>query len=116
MLDETTFNHPGLNAMETVVFWFSDPKRILFHLVSRIARALVVPILHLVLAIIVKRLFGLNKPGAATDYTQIQLLRRFINGSLLSRHKLATAFAILGNHYEIVSVCFLFLFHSYNIR
>ena len=105
MLDEVNFKVHGLNGVEMIVVWFSDPQRVFFHLVSRVMRAVVVPVLHLILGIVVKRIFGLTKVTTVKD-SQLYLLRRYINNILLSRDRLKTAFSILGNHYEIVSVCF----------
>ncbi|KAL0576753.1 hypothetical protein V5O48_005243, partial [Marasmius crinis-equi] len=79
------------------------PERVTYHIVARIVRATVTPILHVCLSITVKRLFGLNKECGAEDASQIALLRRFINSRLLSKRKLKDAFAIVGTHYEVVS-------------
>jgi hypothetical protein len=105
MFNEVDFKVHGFNGVETIVIWFSDRRRVFFHLVSRVMRAVVIPVLHLILGIAVKRIFGLAKVTTAKD-SQLYLLRRYINNILLSRDRLKTAFSILGNHYEIVSVHF----------
>ncbi|KAJ7871687.1 hypothetical protein B0H14DRAFT_3568792 [Mycena olivaceomarginata] len=56
--------------------------------------------------ILVKRLFGLNKGCATADTLQLSLLRRYINGHLLSKTALKAAFSILSTHYEVVSVAY----------
>ncbi|THU98088.1 acetyl-CoA synthetase-like protein [Dendrothele bispora CBS 962.96] len=106
MFDRTQLVHPGVPPMVSIIFWFSDPVRVLFHIVSRMVRNSVVPLIQLVLGIIVKRLLGLNTPCTASETTQLALLRRFINGNLLSQPKLKKAFGILGNHYEVVSIAY----------
>lgn len=105
MVTEAHISHAGLNNLEAIVYWFSDPRRVLFHGVSRIARALFTPLIQLALGILVKRIFGLNEeiPNTA-PMSQLVLLRRYINGSLLSKAAMRKAFSILGTHYEVVSV------------
>ncbi|KAJ7582266.1 AMP-dependent synthetase and ligase [Mycena floridula] len=106
MTDFTVISHVGLNSMEAVIYWFAAPERVAFHAMSRIVRTILTPLLHLVFSILVKRLIGLNKPCSAEGYTQKHLLRRYISTTLLSRQQLATAFGILGTHYEVVSVVY----------
>ncbi|KAJ6485740.1 acetyl-CoA synthetase-like protein [Mycena sanguinolenta] len=106
MADQVIIVTPQLNALEAVVSWFSTPQRVAYHALARIVRAVLTPILRLALAIIVKRIFGLNKECVATDASQLSVLRRYINGHLLSKAALKSAFSILGTHYEAVSVVF----------
>lgn len=106
MLHQTEFIPPGGNALIHVIYWFALPERVLYHAISRVARAVLVPILHMLLAVIVKRIFGLNKPSTAAETSQWALLRRYINGSLLSQENLKRAFSILGTHYEAVSIVY----------
>jgi hypothetical protein len=96
----------NLNALEAVVYWFSSPQRIVYHALSRVVRAVVTPVLQLIFGILVKRLFGLNKECATTEASQWSQLRRYINGHLLSKAALKSAFSILGTHYEVVSVVY----------
>ncbi|KAJ6465986.1 AMP-dependent synthetase and ligase [Mycena vulgaris] len=103
MINKTEIITEHLNALESVVNWFSSPERLLFHGVSRAVRALITPVVQLVLGILVKRIFGLNKASSSSDATQLSLLRRYINSRLLSQAALKSAFSILGNHYEVVS-------------
>ncbi|KAF7370975.1 Peroxisomal-coenzyme a synthetase [Mycena sanguinolenta] len=106
MVDQVILVTDHLNALEAVVYWFSSPKRVAYHALSRIVRAVFTPILRVALGIIVKRMFGLNKECATADASQLSLLRRYINGRLLSKGALKSAFSILGTHYEVVSVVF----------
>ncbi|KAK0214939.1 acetyl-CoA synthetase-like protein [Armillaria fumosa] len=106
MLQETTFVRPRGNALVSVIYWFATSDRVLYHAVSRMVRAVVTPLLHLVLSIIVKRIFGLNRPCRSEDATQLVLLRRYINSVLLSQDHLKNAFSILGTHYEVVSLVY----------
>ncbi|KAJ6486574.1 acetyl-CoA synthetase-like protein [Mycena vulgaris] len=103
MINKTEIITQDLNALESVINWFSSPERVLFHGVSRAVRALITPVVQLVLGILVKRIFGLNKASSSSDATQLSLLRRYINSRLLSQAALMSAFSILGNHYEVVS-------------
>jgi hypothetical protein len=104
MVKTTRLIQPGVPPMVSVILWFSAPKRVAFHILSRITRNTVVPILQLILGLIVKRMFGLNRECTAAEASQLAVLRRFINGTLLSQIKMKNAFSILGSHYEVVSV------------
>ena len=104
MFTEKILQKPGMNNLEAIVWWFASPNRVGLHLLSKVVRATVTPVLHLFLAILVKRMFGLNKECASADATQLSLLRRYINSILLSQAVQKEAFMILGVHYEIVSV------------
>ncbi|KAJ7065262.1 acetyl-CoA synthetase-like protein, partial [Mycena amicta] len=106
MVNEVSILTSQLNALEAVVYWFSSPERVAYHALSRIARAVVTPLLRLALGILVKRLFGLNQEASTADMTQWMHLRRYINSTLLSKPALKSAFSILGTHYEIVSVVY----------
>ncbi|KAG7094328.1 putative NRPS-like protein biosynthetic cluster [Marasmius oreades] len=94
------------NALLSVIYWFAAPQRVLFHIVARVVRKTVIPILQVCLGIAVKRLLGLNKECATKDASQMSLLRRFINSRLLSKKRLKTTFDIVGTHYEVVSVVY----------
>ncbi|KAJ6559861.1 hypothetical protein B0H19DRAFT_1210275 [Mycena capillaripes] len=107
MINETDLIKENLNALESVVDWFATPERVVYHALSRIVRALFTPLLQLVLGILVKRLFGFNKPtNIHSQPSQIALLRRYINSHTLSKSVLKTAFSILGTHYEVVSMAY----------
>ena len=118
MLDRTIVVKDDLNSLEGVIYWFSSPHRIYFHFIARVVRTVLTPLIQLVLGIIVKRTYGLNRPIRGTaSQTQWSMLRRYINSSLLSQRSLKRAFSILGTHYETVSVnkpsampCFSFFF------
>ncbi|KAF8998268.1 acetyl-CoA synthetase-like protein [Cyathus striatus] len=88
MFDETTTGDGGLSSLESVIHWFSSPRRILFHGFTMIIRAICAPLVQLVLGIIVKRAFGLNTEGPAEKMTQLR------------------AFELLGTHYEVVSIVY----------
>ena len=104
MFTERILQKPRMNALEAIIWWFATPERVALHLLSKVVRATVTPILLLFLGILVKRMFGLNKECASADATQLSLLRRYINSFLLSQEVQKQAFRILGYHYEIISV------------
>lgn len=105
MINDTTLIKANLNALESVVEWFSNPERVAWHALSRIVRALFTPLLQVALGILVKRIFGFNTPTSLySQPTQIALLRRYINSHTLSKSALRATFSILGTHYEAVSV------------
>jgi len=104
MIKEVQFSSAGLNALQSVVWWFADPRRIAYHALSRVVRAICQPIIQIVLGIVAKRLLGLNRNCTAENYTQIMLLRRHVANMLLGQDTLHKVFAILGPHYEMTSV------------
>ncbi|KAJ6561109.1 acetyl-CoA synthetase-like protein [Mycena vulgaris] len=106
MVHEVIIPKAQLNALELVVYWFSSPDRVVYHALSRVVRAVLTPIIQLVLGILVKRIFGLNKEGLTADASQWSLLRRYLNSHLLSKAAMKSAFSILGTHYEVVSVVY----------
>ncbi|KAJ7584254.1 hypothetical protein C8J56DRAFT_1095604, partial [Mycena floridula] len=105
VLDQS-LNTQGLGRLRSLIIYFAHPRRVFFHLVARAVRALSAPLVQLILGIIVKRAFGLNKPGSSSKFSQLVLLRRYLNSSLLSQTQLVSAFAILGSHYEVVSMVY----------
>lgn len=109
MIQEVQFDTIGLNALEAVIWWFADPRRVAYHTLSRVVRASMTPICQLILGIALKRLMGLNKECRTKEYTQMMQLRRYINSMILSHELLHDAFSILGAHYEVVSVSFYVL-------
>ncbi|KAJ7263785.1 acetyl-CoA synthetase-like protein [Mycena rebaudengoi] len=106
MINQTEIITDNLNALESVVNWFSSSDRVAFHALSRVVRALITPLIQLALGILVKRLLGLNHACPSSKATQLSLLRRYINSHLLSKSALKNAFSILGTHYEVVSVVY----------
>ncbi|KAF8159331.1 AMP-dependent synthetase and ligase [Crassisporium funariophilum] len=106
MFDQTQIARQGLNDMESVIYWFASPRRVLFHALSRIVRALFRPLIQLALGIVVKRALGTNVDTPSRSVSQMSLLRRYISSTLLSQQALKEAFSILGTHYEVVSVVY----------
>ncbi|KAI0334381.1 acetyl-CoA synthetase-like protein [Cubamyces sp. BRFM 1775] len=92
------------SELERVIVWFASPNRVAWHSLARIVRVLFPPLCQVILAIILKRLMGLNRAGPATETSQWALLRRYINGVLLSQEALKRAFDIVGTHYEMTSI------------
>jgi hypothetical protein len=104
MLNKTYFARHNTKALQTIIFNFAAPRRIGFHMLSVVARAILTPVLQLVFGIAVKRLLGLNTACSAADTTQLTRLRRYVTSVLLSPEACHKAFKTLGSHYEIVSV------------
>lgn len=104
MVSDTQVPHSGLNTLEAVIYWFASPRRILYHALSRVVRALVRPLVRVAVGILIKRAFGLSSENNLISTSQKVLLRRYINGILLSQEALKEVFSILGTHYEVVSV------------
>jgi hypothetical protein len=106
MMNHTHFvTHDG-QALVSIIFNLASPHRIALHLLSVVGRAVLTPLMQLVLGIVVKRVLGLNTACLAASATQRTILRRYINSVLLSQRALNKAFKILGTHYEVVSVSF----------
>ncbi|KAI0828951.1 acetyl-CoA synthetase-like protein [Trametes gibbosa] len=94
------------SEVERVIVWFASPDRVAWHSLARIVRVLFPPLLQVILGIIVKRIMGLNREGPAANASQWALLRRYINGSLLSQDALKRAYDIVGSHYEVTSIIY----------
>ena len=104
MMKYSSVAKKNLNSLESLIFHFASPRRVALHLLSVVARAVLTPLIHLVLGIAIKRLLGLNTACPAENDTQLTHLRRYLNSVLLSQEVLHKAFIILGSHSEIVSV------------
>ena len=104
MMQYTAVVNKNLNSLESLIYHFASPRRVALHLLSVVAKAILTPLIHLVLGVAIKRLLGLNTACPAENDTQLTHLRRYINSVLLSQEALYKAFLILGNHSEIVSV------------
>jgi len=100
MILETVLRVQGLNNLESVIWWFADPERVLWHAVGRVMRAVVQPLLQVFLGIVIKRLMGLNREGPHADASQWSVIRRYINSQTLSQSALRRAFEIVGTHYQ----------------
>ncbi|KAL0579004.1 hypothetical protein V5O48_002999 [Marasmius crinis-equi] len=107
MFELTFVDQEGLDTLPAVVFWFASPKRIALHFLARAVRAVATPVLQVLLGVLVKRALGLNRVlEHDSPVSRLILLRRFVNSRLLSNRKLRDCFAILGTHYEVVSVIY----------
>lgn len=104
MVNSTSIMNPGLNSVESVIAWFADPARISYHSLARVLRIVATPIVQVLFGVIVKRLMGLNIEEPMNTVSQLSLLRRYINQTLLSQYTLKHAFDVLGTHYEATSV------------
>ncbi|KAI8060739.1 hypothetical protein BC940DRAFT_149570 [Gongronella butleri] len=93
-----------------LVLYFAGPSRVGYHLLAVAVKHNVVPILHLMLAIIIKRLFMKRTvPGARTDDNQLTELRYALQRALLDPKELSVVFSMLGSHYELVSIVYRLL-------
>jgi hypothetical protein len=92
------------NAIDSIIHWFASPRRILWLIPLQVVKATIIPLLWLILGIVVKHIFGLNREGLTPEASQKCLLRRYLNLLLLSKQVLQRAFFILGTHFEVVSV------------
>ncbi|CDO73079.1 hypothetical protein BN946_scf185007.g133 [Trametes cinnabarina] len=92
------------SELERVIVWFASPNRVAWHSLVRIIRVIFPPVFQVVFGIILKRIMGLNCEGPAANASQWVLLRRYINGMLLSQDALKRAYDIVGSHYEVTSV------------
>ena len=103
MIQNTVLQVQGLNSLESVIWWFADSERVFWHAVGRVMRAVVQPLLQVVLGIIFKRLMGLNREGLHADSSQWSITRRYINSHTLSQSALRRAFEITGSHYQMTT-------------
>ena len=103
MIQQTVLQVDGLNNLESVIWWFADPERVLWHAVGRVMRAVIQPLLQVFLGIVVKRLMGFNREGLHADSSHWSIIRRHINSQTLSQSALRRAFEIVGAHYQMTT-------------
>ncbi|KAJ7140577.1 acetyl-CoA synthetase-like protein [Mycena crocata] len=107
MTQQSYIFQEDLNALESLVDWFATPERVGYHILGRVVRELITPLLQIALGILVKRVLGLNKETNLNPQpTQMCLVRRYVTSNTLSKSALHTAFSILGTHYEVVSIIY----------
>ena len=103
MIHETVVRGKDLNNLETVIWWFANPERVLWHAVARVMRVVASPLVQLALGIIFKRLMGLQRDDLNANTSQWSIIRRYINSKTLSQTALHRAFDILGAHYQVTT-------------
>ena len=90
--------------------WLCNLERIPYFLGLRLVRALVAPIIYMLLAILVKRLIiGKFKEGPRDTHSQWQLSRHYLAEKLFSREKIQDVTELIGRHYELVSIMYRLL-------
>ncbi|OBZ77802.1 putative peroxisomal-coenzyme A synthetase [Grifola frondosa] len=102
LLTQTIPNN-GLTNLESIIKWFASPSRIAWHTLARVNRELFPCIIQVALGIVVKRIMGFHREGSVEQMSQWTLLKRFINGTILSQDTLKGASDVLGAHYELTS-------------
>ncbi|KAF9254935.1 acetyl-CoA synthetase-like protein [Marasmius fiardii PR-910] len=105
MFDLTFRLSKAESALISVMLWFANPVRVAFHILAKAVAVVVVPVIRLGLGIMVKRVVGLNTECHGNP-SQLFLFRQYLSSKLLSQKKLRDAFAVLGSHYEVVSMVY----------
>ncbi|PKI82503.1 putative NRPS-like protein biosynthetic cluster [Malassezia vespertilionis] len=100
------FNFPNHDSLQGVIAWYAWPRRIGYHFLARVVRKLLMPLVHVFISILIKRLMGFNHAGSMRNASQMALFRRWLNSRLLSQWRLRQAFGVLGTHYEMTSVVY----------
>ena len=104
MVEGVVTHNEGFNPAESVIIWFATPHRIAYHLLARVLRDVLQPLVQVVCGIMVKRAMGLNSAGEASIQSHWLLLQRYITQVLLSQKTLQRVGDVFGTHYEVTSV------------
>lgn len=84
--------------------WLSDVRRIPFYIGIKLARAILTPLVRMLVSIVIKRLIiGRFQPGPRDVTNQWQLSRHFLVSNMFSRYKMQTVCELIGRHYQMVS-------------
>ncbi|KAL2830672.1 hypothetical protein BJY01DRAFT_240319 [Aspergillus pseudoustus] len=98
----------GTDMLRVIVFWFTNPSRIGWHILARIYYAVVGPILWFVAILLIKGLLdltcGRSRPGPASKMSLRQKVRQAALFKMLPGGSLAPLTRLIGKHYELVSI------------
>ncbi|KAL4911733.1 hypothetical protein BDW62DRAFT_217121 [Aspergillus aurantiobrunneus] len=98
----------GNDMLRVIVFWFTTPSRIGWHILARIYYAVVGPIVWFLAILIVKTLLDLTcgraKTGPASKLSMRQKVRQAVLFKVLPGGSLSPLTRLIGKHYELVSV------------
>ena len=100
-------NHEPFDSIPDLMQWLCDPRRIPYYICIRIARAIGAPVVHMLLAVLIKRLIiGKFRPGPRDTTSNWQLVRHQLASKLFTREKMNDFTELIGRHYELVSVLY----------
>lgn len=103
------YNAP-FSTVGELIEWLASPKRILFYVGIRIARAICSPLFYMVAAIIMKWcVIGKFRSGPRDTKSEWQLIRHSLAASLFSRERMQDVADLVGRHYELVSILYRIL-------
>ncbi|KAL3473421.1 hypothetical protein BJX99DRAFT_248963 [Aspergillus californicus] len=98
----------GNDMLRVIVFWFTNPTRIGWHILARIYYAVAGPIVWFVAVLIVKRLLdltcGRSQTGPISKMSTRQKVRQAALFKLIPGGSLSPLTRLIGKHYELVSV------------
>ncbi|KAL3450327.1 hypothetical protein BJX65DRAFT_315869 [Aspergillus insuetus] len=98
----------GNDMLRVIVFWFTNPSRIGWHILARIYYAVAGPIVWFVAILLIKSILditcGRSQPGPVSKMSLRQKVRQAALFKILPGGSLAPLTRLIGKHYELVSV------------
>ncbi|KAL3461223.1 hypothetical protein BJX64DRAFT_300238 [Aspergillus heterothallicus] len=98
----------GTDMLRVIVFWFTNPGRIGWHILARIYYAVAGPIIWFAAILIIKTILdlvcGRSKTGPVSKMSLRQKVRQAALFKLLPGGSLAPLTRLIGKHYELVSI------------
>ncbi|KAL4805105.1 hypothetical protein BDV18DRAFT_152964 [Aspergillus unguis] len=98
----------GYDMLRTIVFWFTNPTRIMWHILARIYYAVAGPIVWFAVVLIIKTVLDLTCGRAQTGPISKMSLRQKVRQAALFKvlpgGSLSPLTRLIGKHYELVSV------------
>ncbi|KAL4904485.1 hypothetical protein BDW74DRAFT_168483 [Aspergillus multicolor] len=98
----------GYDMLRVIVFWFTNPTRIGWHILARIYYAVGGPIVWFIAILMIKTFLDLTcgraKTGPISKMSQRQKIRQAALFKVLPNGSLGPITRLIGKHYELVSV------------
>ncbi|KAI9371943.1 hypothetical protein BJX61DRAFT_553304 [Aspergillus egyptiacus] len=98
----------GKDMLRVIVFWFTQPHRIMWHILARIFYGVGGPIVWFVVVVVLKRILdlvcGRSQPGPASKMSTRQKVRQAALFKIIPGGGLGHLTRLIGKHYELVSV------------
>ncbi|KAL5333336.1 hypothetical protein BJX70DRAFT_381365 [Aspergillus crustosus] len=103
----------GDDMLRVIVYWFTDPARIGWHIQARILYAVLGPFVWFTVVLLLKSILdltcGKSRTGSSYKMTTGQKIRQAALFRLLPGGSLGPLTRIIGKHYELVSIAFRLL-------
>lgn len=96
-------------SVAEMILYFTSPNRIGYFILAKIVRRYVVQLLYIILVILIKRMIIGEFKAGPRKLDQLSLMRYWLMKNLLSLEKWKLVTAIVGSHYEGISIIYRLL-------